>query len=182
MIENPAQAAALMDAVRVRILTELIEPDSAAGVARRVGLPRQKVNYHLRELELAGLVVLVREQRKGNCNERIVRAVARGFVISPAVLGEAGARVHGLTPGTSEHVVALAARVMGDVAKVYGAAGESRVATGEIEIAFASDADRRAFAEDVLGEIARLAAEYHDATAAVKQRMVVMAYPSAARA
>ena len=178
VIEDPAQAAALMDAIRLRILAELQEADSAAGVARRVGLPRQKVNYHLRELEQAGLVRLVREQRKGNCNERIVQAVARGFVLSPTVLGDVGVRADATERGTSEHLLATAVRVLGDSAKVHGAPSGFPVSTGEFEIAFANDADRRAFAEDVLGEITRLAAEYHDPSAGAKHRLVVMGYPS----
>ena len=34
----------------------LDQPDSAAGLARRLGVPRQKLNYHLRLLEDDGLV------------------------------------------------------------------------------------------------------------------------------
>src|SRR5262250_3074362 len=59
----------------MRILEQLAEPDSAAGVARRLKLPRQQISYHLRELEHAGLVELVEERRKGNCLERVVRAI-----------------------------------------------------------------------------------------------------------
>ena len=66
-----------MDATRLRLVRELVEPDSAAGLAKRLGLPRQRLNYHLRELEAAGLLELVEERRRGNCVERIVRAVAR---------------------------------------------------------------------------------------------------------
>jgi hypothetical protein len=48
-----------------------------------LALPRQQVGYHLRALEQAGLVELVEERRKGNCIERIVRAAACSYVISP---------------------------------------------------------------------------------------------------
>ncbi|KAB2955835.1 MAG: winged helix-turn-helix transcriptional regulator, partial [Thermoanaerobaculia bacterium] len=62
-------------------------PATAAGLARRLGLPRQRVNYHLRELEKAGLVELVEERRRGNCVERLVRATARAFLLGPEALG-----------------------------------------------------------------------------------------------
>ena len=55
-------------------------------LADRVGLARQKVNYHLRELERHGLVELVEERRKGNMTERVLRATAASYVISPAAL------------------------------------------------------------------------------------------------
>ena len=90
VIRDPVQAAALLQPERLRLLEALGEPDSASGLARRFELPRQRLNYHLKELEKAGLVELVEERRKGNCIERVVRATARRYVISPEVLGEIG--------------------------------------------------------------------------------------------
>jgi hypothetical protein len=48
VITDPAAAGVSLDPVRARLLAELTEPASAAALAGRVGLPRQKVNYHLR--------------------------------------------------------------------------------------------------------------------------------------
>ena len=42
---------ALFRPMRLRILESLAGPDTAAGVARRLRVARQKVNYHLRALE-----------------------------------------------------------------------------------------------------------------------------------
>ncbi len=86
VIEDPAAAEVSLDPVRARLLAELVEPSSAATLAARVGLARQKVNYHLRELERHGLVELVEERRKGNMTERVMRATAASFVISPVAL------------------------------------------------------------------------------------------------
>src|SRR5437763_14445764 len=88
VIEDPAAAEASLDPMRARLLAELAEPGSAAMLAARIGLPRQKVNYHLRALERHGLVELVAERRKGNCTERLMRATASSYVISPSVLGD----------------------------------------------------------------------------------------------
>jgi DNA-binding transcriptional ArsR family regulator len=41
---------ALNHPIRRAVLKALREPNSAAAVARDIGLPRQKVNYHLKEL------------------------------------------------------------------------------------------------------------------------------------
>ena len=78
VIEDPAAAEASLDPIRTRILQELVEPGSATQLAAKVGLPRQKVNYHLKALERHGLVELVEERRKGNvkigrasCRERV---------------------------------------------------------------------------------------------------------------
>ena len=69
-----AGAAASLDPIRARLLAELAEPGSASTLAARVGLTRQKANYHLRALERHKLVELVEERRKGNCTERVLQA------------------------------------------------------------------------------------------------------------
>src|ERR671930_1202859 len=86
VIDDPAAAEVSLDPVRARILAELAEPGSATMLAGRVGLARQKVNYHLRALERHGLVELVEERRKGNVTERMMRATAASYVISPLAL------------------------------------------------------------------------------------------------
>ena len=86
VIEDAAAAEASLDPIRARMLAELAEPGTATALALRLGLARQKVNYHVRILEQHGLVELVEERRKGNMNERVVQACAAAYVISPAAL------------------------------------------------------------------------------------------------
>src|SRR3954462_394390 len=86
VIDDPAAAEASLDPIRARLLAELADPGSASTLAARVGLTRQKANYHLRSLERHGLVELVEERRKGNCTERVLQATAASYVISPTAL------------------------------------------------------------------------------------------------
>src|SRR6201996_3590552 len=86
VIENAAAAEVSLDPIRARMLAELAEPHTATTLAARLGLARQKVNYHVKTLEQHGLVELVEERRKGNMTERVVRASAAAYVISPAAL------------------------------------------------------------------------------------------------
>src|SRR5829696_7120559 len=86
VIEDAAAAEASLDPMRARLLAELAEPQSATMLAARVGLARQKVNYHLKTLERHGLLELVEERRKGNVTERVLRATATSYVISPVAL------------------------------------------------------------------------------------------------
>src|SRR5689334_368466 len=101
VIDDASRAAAMLQPIRLRILAELQEPDSAAGVARRIGLPRQQLTYHLRQLEQEGLVELVGERKVRNCTERLVRAVARSYLISPATLGRLGSHPDHVSDQTS---------------------------------------------------------------------------------
>lgn len=90
VIQRLDQAAALLVPVRVRLVRELAEPASATALAKRLKLTRQRVNYHLRALEKVKLVRLVKVERRGNCNERIMQATARSYVVSPLALAEMG--------------------------------------------------------------------------------------------
>ena len=186
---QPDSAAALLDPVRQRLLAQLAEPDSASGLARRLKLPRQRVNYHLRALETAGLVELVEERRKGNCTERVVRAAARAFIISPEALGPLG-----LSPDTvrdrfsSAYLIAAAGRTIRDVGTLEARARKEkkRIATLTLEadVRFASAESRAAFADELADAVARLAAKYHDERTPGGRRFRLMAavHPSAGEA
>jgi len=167
LIQQPGRAATLLHPLRLRLLENLRQPESASGLARRLRLPRQKVNYHLRELEKARLVELVEERRKGNCIERVVRATARYYLINPAALGKLAADPAELQDRfSSAYLVAVAARAIGDLATLRQRAERAgkRLATFTLEsqVRFASAADRSAFTEELANQLARLVAKYHE--------------------
>src|SRR5262245_48640642 len=116
VIEDAATAEVSLDPVRARLLAELAEPASAATLAVRVGLARQKVNYHLRALERHGLIELVEERRKGNVTERVMRATAASYVISPVALAAVQPDPERSPDQLSARwLLALAARLVRDV-------------------------------------------------------------------
>jgi DNA-binding transcriptional ArsR family regulator len=185
VIEDPAAAEVSLDPIRARLLAELSEPASATMLAAKVGLPRQKVNYHLKTLEAHGLVEMIEERRKGNVNERIMRATAASYVISPAALASV-APDPGRSPDqlSASWLLAVAARLVRDVgALITGAAkARKRVATFAIdgEVRFASAADRAAFAHELSGAVTALVSKYHDESAEKGRdhRIVVALHPS----
>ncbi|MGH7580658.1 MAG: ArsR/SmtB family transcription factor [Gemmatimonadales bacterium] len=167
VIRSPESAAALLDPTRQRLLAHLKEPASATGLARRLRLPRQRINYHLRVLETAGLVELLEERRKGNCLERMVRATARAFIISPEALGALGPTADTAADRLSgAYLIAAAGRAIRDVADLEDRARKEgkRVATLTLEadLRFANADARAQFAEELANALARLAAKYHD--------------------
>jgi DNA-binding transcriptional ArsR family regulator len=185
VIEDPAAAEATLDPVRARLLAALAEPGSASTLAARAGLTRQKANYHLRALERHGLVELVEERRKGNCTERVMRATAASYVISPSALAS-------LEPDPSRSpdqrsarwLLALAARLVREVGTLITGATAARkpLATFAIdsEVRFASAADRAAFAAELSDAVTGLVTRYHDekAEGGRKHRLVVALHPS----
>jgi DNA-binding transcriptional ArsR family regulator len=167
VIHQPQAASAALHRTRRRLLAALNEPDSAAGLARRLGLPRQRLNYHLRQLERWGLVECVEERRKGNCTERVLRTTARSFVISPEALGSLGATTDAaLDRFSASYVVAVAARAIQEVstleARARGANKRLSTLTLDSEIRFANAELRAAFAEELSEQMTRLIAKYHD--------------------
>ncbi len=185
MIEDPAAAEASLDPMRTRLLAELAEPGSATMLAARVGLARQKVNYHLRTLERHGLVELVEERRKGNVTERVLQATAASYVISPTALAAVQPDPSRSPDKLSARwLLALAAKLVRDVGLLLTASTKARkrVATFAIdgEVRFASAADRAAFAEELGGAVTALVAKYHDESAAGGRthRVIVAVHPS----
>ncbi|MEU4226447.1 helix-turn-helix domain-containing protein [Nonomuraea sp. NPDC026600] len=185
VIEDPAAAEASLDPMRSKLLAELVEPGSATSLAARVGLARQKVNYHLRTLERHGLVELVEERKKGNVTERVMQATAASFVISPIALA-AVQPDPGKSPDrlSARWLLAVAAQLVRDVGALITGATEARkrVATFAIdgEVRFASAADRAAFAEELADAVTALVSKYHDerAEGGRDHRLVVALHPS----
>jgi DNA-binding transcriptional ArsR family regulator len=185
VIEDPAAAEVSLDPVRARLLAELAEPASATMLAARVGLPRQRVNYHLRSLERHGLVELVEERRKGNCTERLLRATAASYVISPAALAAvAPDPAHAPDRLSARWLLAVASRLVRDMGElITGAAKAGKpLATFAIdgEVRFASAADRAAFAQELASAVTALIGKYHDDTAegGREHRVIVAVHPS----
>jgi DNA-binding transcriptional ArsR family regulator len=148
-------------------------------------LPRQRVNYHLRELERHGLVELVEERRKGNCLERLVRATARYYLISPEALGRLGSDPAAMQDRFSAaYLVGVAARAIRELAVLRLRADRARkrlaTLTVEAQVRFASAEDRHAFAEELATAVARLAAKYHNekAEGGRSYRFFLGAYPA----
>ncbi|NGY59553.1 helix-turn-helix transcriptional regulator [Lentzea sp. NEAU-D13] len=185
VIEDPSAAEVSLDPVRARLLAELAEPGSATMLAAKVGLPRQKVNYHLRTLEQHGLVELVEERRKGNVNERLLQATAASYVISPTALA-AVQPDPARSPDrlSARWLLAVSARLVRDVGTLITGAtkAKKRLATFALdgEIRFATAADRAAFAEELASCVTQLVSKYHDeqAEGGRPHRVVVALHPS----
>lgn len=182
-------AGALLHPMRMQILHALQEPGSASTVARQLGIPRQKVNYHLRELEKAGFVEEIEQRRAGNCIERIVRARAAHYLIDPELLGHLGADPDAISDKfSSTYLIAVAAQAIRELAASQKQAEKSgkRLATLSLQadVRFASAADRNAFTTELANEFARLVARYHNDEAGGGRpfRFLIGGYPARKKA
>jgi DNA-binding transcriptional ArsR family regulator len=184
VIEDPAAATAALEPTRSRLLSELAEPASAATLASRVGLTRQKVNYHLNALEAHGLVRLAEERKWGGLTERLLVATAASYVVSPGALGPVAIDPNREVDRLSaSYLIALGARIVrevGDLVRRANATGK-RLATLAVdtEVRFRSPADRAAFTSELTEAIATLVSKYHDASTpgGRAHRLVLVAHP-----
>jgi len=186
VIEDAEAAAVSLDPIRARLLAELAAgPASATMLAGRVGLPRQKVNYHLKALERHGLVELAGERKKGNVTERLMRATAASYVISPLALAAVEPDPARFRDQLSARwLLAVAARLVRDVGTLITGADRAgkRMATYALdgEVRFASAAERAAFVEELTRGVGALLAKYHDedAEGGRPHRIVIALHPT----
>ena len=184
VIGDPATATVALDPVRSRILSELSEPASAATLATRLGIARQKVNYHLRALEAHRLVRVAEKRQWGGLTERLLVATASSYVVSPSALGPVATDPDRSTDRLSaSYLIALAARIVREVSDLLRRSREigKRLPTLSLdtEIRFRSAADRAAFSNDLAEAVTKLVSRYHDASAPSGRahRLVVVAHP-----
>jgi DNA-binding transcriptional ArsR family regulator len=184
VIDDPAAATVALDPVRSRLLAELAAPASAATLAGRLGITRQKVNYHLHALEAHGLVRVADRRQWGGLTERLLVASAASYLVSPSAFGpvasDPGRTADRLSAG---YLIALAARAVREVGALFrrALAVDKRLATLSLdtEIRFRSAAERAEFTAELTQAVARLAARYHDESAkdGRSHRLIVLAHP-----
>jgi hypothetical protein len=184
VIDDPATATVALDPVRSRLLSELSEPASAATLATRLGIARQKVNYHLRTLEAHRLVRVAGTRRWGGLTERLLIASAASYIVSPSALGPVATDPsRGTDRLSASYLIALAARIVREVSDLVRRAREVDkhlpTLSLDTEIRFRSAADRAAFSNDLTKAVTTLAARYHDESApgGRAHRLVIVAYP-----
>ncbi len=166
IIDRTESAAALLSPVRMEILKLLREPDSAAGVARSLDLPRQRVSYHVRALKDADLLRDVGERRKGNFVEKLVQATGRYYLIAPQALGELGASLDAAQDRlSSAYLVGMVSEAIRDVCTLRQRADHAgkKLATLslETEVHFADPAAQNAFVAELATCMTRLTKKYH---------------------
>lgn len=184
VIDDPSAAVVALEPVRSRLLSELATPASAGCLANRLGIPRQKLNYHLRALESHGLVRVAEKRKWGGLTERLLVATASSYVVSPAAMGPAAT-----DPGrnadrmSATYLISLAARIVREVNHLLRRSKDlgKRLPTLAIdtEVRFRNAEDRAAFSRELTTAITTLVSRYHDASAPEGRthRLVLVAHP-----
>ncbi len=184
LVAEPDRVRLALSPMRRRLLDRLKTPASATELASELALGRQRVNYHLRALESAGLVELVEERQRRGCIERVLAARARAFVVDPAVMGSrepSAVRAAAQDRFAAEHLIDSAAAIVRDVARMHAKAERQHtrllVFTLDTEIGFATPADFERFATSLGDFLAREAAALESPNGR-RYRVVIGAHPA----
>lgn len=175
---------ALTHPVRLQVLEALRRPTSASAIARELGQPRQKINYHLKELERGGLIRPAGERRKGNMVERLYESVAGTFLVSPRIAWGGARRADALRDQASlGALVALGERLQHNAAHLLDRAafeGEHIAsASVDAEVTFADAAAQSAFMQEYLTALGSLLKKHGGNRRAVgaRFRVIMAVYP-----
>jgi hypothetical protein len=184
VIHDPAAATVALEPIRSRLLAQLSQPESAASVAAKVGLTRQKANYHLNALQSHRLVQEAGQRKWGGLTERLFIASAASYVVAPKAMGLASTDPARTADRLSaSYLIALAARVVQEVSDLVRRAREADkhlpTLSIDTEIRFRSAIERAAFTRELTQAVTSLAAHYHDSEAVGGRahRLVVVAHP-----
>lgn len=184
VIDDPATAVVALEPFRSRLLSELAEPASAADLAARLGIARQKLNYHLRALETHGLVRVAEKRQWGGLTERLLVATATSYIVSPGAMGPVAADPDREVDRLSaSYLISLAARIVREVKALVGRseATNKRLPTLSLDtlVRFRSAAERAAFSNELAQSITNLVSRYHDPSAPGGRwhRLVLVAHP-----
>src|SRR5215218_6007997 len=185
IIDDPARARAALQPLRLRLLHLLERPQSAPQLAKTMGMPRQRVLYHLRMLQAQQLV---EAQEHGTVGRRVERSYVRtatSYAIAPKTLGGVAVDTRAVGDAfSSAYLSAVAGRALNDLAALgrAAAARDKRVPTLTVEtvVRFATPADQRRFAEELTAAFATVAAKYHhpDAPQGRTFRVFACGYPA----
>ena len=164
-IHDPERATVLMHPLRLRILSLAKRPSSATELAGRLSLPRQRVNYHVRELARARFLRRAGQRRKRNLIERCYQASARSYVLAPEVLGPLAADWRQIEDTMSaQYLIALGSLVQREVTEVSRDAQQQgkRLPTLSIasELRFESAEQRESFVDALRDALVKVIGEH----------------------
>jgi len=117
-IEEMEQAVSLLKPVRIEILKQMDEPCTCPELADYFDESPQKIYYHVKALEKAGLVDKVDEKRVRGTVEGYYQARARSYWLAPHLVGKVGETPMSSDEKSLQVLLQLAEDVHDDIGKL----------------------------------------------------------------
>jgi DNA-binding transcriptional ArsR family regulator len=185
-IEDVTQAMTLLKPIRLEILKRLDEPRTCPELAEYFDETPQKIYYHVKALEAAGLVDKVEERRVRGVVEGHYQASARAYWLAPKLVGQIGGERIAQDQMSLRVLLDLAEEVHDDIGKLgnQSAVGRNVPSLSLSAHIHLPDANRRtAFLQELQEIFQQLARKYslpeEEALLTDEQgfRLVLMCYP-----
>jgi DNA-binding transcriptional ArsR family regulator len=175
----------MLKPLRAEIMALLAEPRGIRELAEALAESPQKVHYHVKALEAAGLVRRVARRKVRALTESIYQAVAESFGPSPELLAMLGGGEKARDLLSKGYMLALAEDLLADAAKLaLSSAGEERehpTLSIAAQVALAEPRRRAAFMRELQAALLAIAEKYgaaDDAAAGVETYKLILAcYP-----
>lgn len=162
-IESPEQATVLLNPLRGEIIAQLLEPGSAAEVARTLGETAQRINYHLKALEKAGLVKRIGTRQVRNLVEVLYRSIAKTFVLAESLSMKPETLQKLKDQSSLAHLVTTSERIRRDAMLLMEQCDEGEVipsATLQLQVQLCTEQQRQAFIEEYAMIVQQLVERY----------------------
>ncbi len=164
-IEDVDQAAALLKPQRIELLKLLDRPRTCLALGTIVGETPQKVYYHIKALQNAGLVELVGERRVRGTVEGSYQARARSYWLASDLVGQIGGAASAQDQVSLRHLLALTEEMRSDIGHLAQQVGRELPSLGlSLHVELDDESRRAAFMADVQ-DMAQLLARKYGATA-----------------
>jgi len=165
LVEDAVTARLALTPLRRQLLERLRSPASAATLGSELNIPRQKIGYHLKLLEEAGLIAEAGTRKRRGFTERLMETRSDALIVDPMILAPADPdATEKQDVFAAEHLVRTSAGIVRDVSRMREAAREegSRLLTFTIEadVAFAAPSDIERFAARLTESLSEIAAEF----------------------
>jgi DNA-binding transcriptional ArsR family regulator len=185
-IEDVNQAMTLLKPIRLEILQRLDEPRTCTELAEYFDETPQKIYYHVKALESAGLAEKIEERRVRGTVEGYYQASARSYWLAPKLVGQIGGAQVAQDQLSLRMLLELAEEVHDDIGKLgnQSAVGRDVPSLSLSAHIYLPDAGRRAeFLQELQEIFQQLARKYglpDDEPLITDEqgfRLVLMCYP-----
>ena len=177
-IESFQQARALLKPLRLEIVRQLAEPKTCNDLAKTFGVSPQKIYYHVKLLERAGLVDKIAEQPVRGFMQGIYRASASSYWLSPQLAGQGSQTRDDVS---LSYLLALAEQIHLEVGSLSESRDETPSLSINAQVELGDQSDRSAFLAELHATLTGLAEKYGrtagEGRASEIYRLAVASYP-----
>lgn len=183
IVDDVGAVKAALTPFRRDLLIRLREPGSAATLGEALKLPRQKIGYHLRVLEKAGLIAAAGTRQRRGFTEKLYETCGDALIVDPMILAPPDYdRADKQDRFAAEHLVRTAAGMVHDVSRMQGDAARegSRLLTFTIEadVAFAHPSDIDRFTARLSDALSEIAADFAPSGTGRRYRVTIAGHPA----